>query len=46
MSVLNLQMPERIELDDATYTNDYGKILVINKDKVSYRRSFWLVLQV
>lgn len=28
MSVLNLQMPERIELDDATYTNDYGKFIV------------------
>ena len=28
MSLLTLQMPERIELDESTYTNTYGKFIV------------------
>lgn len=28
MSLLNLQMPERIELDESNYTNTYGKFIV------------------
>lgn len=28
MSVLNLQMPERIELDEASYTDNFGKFIV------------------
>lgn len=28
MNFLNLQMPERIELDESTYTNTYGKFIV------------------